>query len=236
MSPGGGLGTFLGGPIGGVHRPRGRRRRRQLHRPAALRRRRAQIEGPRLNDLRVMASTEGAPIPRLWGRMRVAGQVIWATRLRGGDGHRTEKASAKGGGSGGPRSPTYSYFANFAVALCEGEIDRVGRVWADGKEIDVCRASPCGVYTRQRDAGARQPDRRQGGRGQRAGLSRHRLCGVRAHAARALRQPPAATLLRGDPRRRAALERAGPRRQHHPRQHRVRLRHRDRDARRRRRA
>jgi hypothetical protein len=38
-------------------------------------------EGPRLSDLEVMASTEGAPIPRAYGRVRLAGQVIWATEL-----------------------------------------------------------------------------------------------------------------------------------------------------------
>src|SRR5437588_194321 len=30
------------------------------------------VEGPRLSDLDVMASTEGAPIPRLYGRARVS--------------------------------------------------------------------------------------------------------------------------------------------------------------------
>ena len=40
-----------------------------------------QLEGPRLADLDVMASTEGAPIPRIYGRARLAGQVIWATKI-----------------------------------------------------------------------------------------------------------------------------------------------------------
>ena len=31
------------------------------------------VEGPRLSDLEVMASTEGAPIPRVYERVRVAG-------------------------------------------------------------------------------------------------------------------------------------------------------------------
>ena len=39
------------------------------------------VVGPRLADLDVMASTEGAPIPRVYGRARLAGQVIWATQL-----------------------------------------------------------------------------------------------------------------------------------------------------------
>ena len=84
-------------------------------------------DGPRLKDLDVMSSTEGAPIPRIYGRMRVAGQVIWATKL-------TEQAS--GGGKGGARQRTYSYTANVAVGLCEGPIAGIGRIWADGKELD----------------------------------------------------------------------------------------------------
>lgn len=33
----------------------------------------ANAEGPRLADTQVMASTEGAPIPRIYGRARLAG-------------------------------------------------------------------------------------------------------------------------------------------------------------------
>src|SRR5450755_1227575 len=44
-------------------------------------RRQATLEGPRLSDLTVMASTEGAAIPRIYGRARLSGQVIWATNL-----------------------------------------------------------------------------------------------------------------------------------------------------------
>ena len=40
------------------------------------------VHGPRLSELAVQASTYGAQIPRIYGRMRVAGQVIWATPLR----------------------------------------------------------------------------------------------------------------------------------------------------------
>lgn len=36
------------------------------------------VEGPRLSNLQVTASTEGANIPRLYGRARLGGQVIWA--------------------------------------------------------------------------------------------------------------------------------------------------------------
>src|SRR5690606_22966117 len=63
-------------------------------------------EGPRLTDLDVMMSTEGAPIPRVYGRVRLAGQVIWATRFQEVVTTRTETTGdggggGKGGGGGG---------------------------------------------------------------------------------------------------------------------------------------
>ena len=86
------------------------------------------LDGPRLGSLQVMASRQGAPIPRLYGRARMAGEVIWATSFE-------EVANASGGGNGkglggggGSSQTTYSYFANFAVALCE----EIGR--ASGRE------------------------------------------------------------------------------------------------------
>lgn len=90
------------------------------------------VEGPRLSDLEVQASTEGETIPRVYGRTRLAGQIIWATDFE--EVRKTEEQ----GGKGGPQVTVteYSYFANFAVALCEGPIIKIGRIWADGSLID----------------------------------------------------------------------------------------------------
>jgi hypothetical protein len=93
------------------------------------------IEGARLDSLRVTSSTEGAVIPRLFGRMRIGGNIIWATDFR-----EDVNTTSQGGGKGsGPKVTTteYLYFASFAVALCEGEITGIGRVWADGKPMDM---------------------------------------------------------------------------------------------------
>src|SRR4051794_39856058 len=96
------------------------------------------IEGPRLADLHVMASTEGAPIPRVYGRARLSGQVIWATKL---EEVASTQSDTDSGGKGAPQPANntmiYSYFANFAVGLCEGPIGRVARIWADGKPLDL---------------------------------------------------------------------------------------------------
>ncbi len=97
---------------------------------------RRKVEGPRLSDLDVQASTEGSPIPRVYGRARLSGEIIWATKFE-----EVSKTEKQGGKGGGPQvaATEYSYFANFAVALCEGEITRIGRIWADGKPLDQAR-------------------------------------------------------------------------------------------------
>ncbi|WP_153768144.1 glycoside hydrolase/phage tail family protein [Labrenzia sp. CE80] len=99
---------------------------------------RQSVEGPKISDLRLQTSTEGAALPDVFGRVRIAGQVIWATRLRMEVSTSTETVGGKGLGGGQKVSTTtYQYFANFAVGLSEGPIIGIGRVWADGKLLDL---------------------------------------------------------------------------------------------------
>ena len=104
-------------------------------------------EGPRQAELRVTTSSEGAPIPRLYGRARLGGQVIWATDFE--EVATTEEVGSSGGGgkgggggsSSGATQTTYSYFANFSVAIAEGEVTGIGRAWAAGNELDLSTIS-----------------------------------------------------------------------------------------------
>lgn len=89
------------------------------------------VETGRVDRLRIMGAGEGDPVTRVHGRMRVAGQVIWATQFE-------EVVTTSGGGKGAPPQPVrrdYSYRVSLAIALCEGEISGLGRIWADGTEI-----------------------------------------------------------------------------------------------------
>jgi len=113
------VGTAVGGPIGGAigaligqsvdHALFGTRK-----------------EGPRLVELAVQTSSYGSQIPKLFGTMRVAGTVIWATDL-------IESRSTSRGGKGQPSTSTYSYAASFAVLLSARAVLGVGRIWAEGK-------------------------------------------------------------------------------------------------------
>lgn len=91
------------------------------------------VETGKVDRFRLTGASEGAPVGQVWGRMRVGGQVIWASRF-------LETVTRTGGGKGLPSRPAvteYSYSVSVAIALCEGEITRVGRIWADGAEISL---------------------------------------------------------------------------------------------------
>ena len=99
------------------------------------------VEGPRLDDLRVMGSAEGSVIPRVYGTVRLAGQMIWATNLIEETETSTTTQGGKGGGSVTTTTTTYRYYANFAVGLCEGQVASVIRIWADGKPMDTSQVT-----------------------------------------------------------------------------------------------
>ena len=89
-------------------------------------------QGPRLNDLKVQTSDYGKMIPVMYGASRFAGNVIWST-----DVVETSHTQDSGGKGGGPvtTTTTYTYSQSFAIALCEGEIAGIRKIWANGKLI-----------------------------------------------------------------------------------------------------
>lgn len=121
------VGQSIGGPIGQVI---GSTIGRTIDERAISSLAPARQKGPRLETLKVQGTAEGAPMACLFGRARIVGQVIWAARFR-------EARRTSSGGKGGPRTVEYTYSLSFAVALCEGEIDGIGRVWADGRPMDL---------------------------------------------------------------------------------------------------
>ncbi|ABF53701.1 hypothetical protein Sala_1990 [Sphingopyxis alaskensis RB2256] len=112
-------GGLIGGPVGAAI---GAALGQQVDAAILAPRRR---EGPRLADLKVQASTYGQQIPQLFGTMRVAGSVIWATDL-------IERREKRGGGKGRPSTTEYSYAVSLAIALSSRPIRAIRRIWADG--------------------------------------------------------------------------------------------------------
>lgn len=111
------VGTMLGGPIGGaIGALVGQSFDQQMLSPAS--------RGPRLGDLAVQTSSYGTQVPRIYGAMRVAGSVIWATDLVEGE----QTSGAKG-----QPDVVYSYSVSLAVALSSRPVGAIGRIWADGQ-------------------------------------------------------------------------------------------------------
>lgn len=141
-SLGASLGRYIGGGIDGA-----------LFGSGAL----PSIEGPRLPDLAVQTSTYGRMIPKVYGTVRLAGNIIWSRPIR--ETATTTTSTAGGGGKGGGGSvtqtaTTYAYSVSMAIAVCEGPIDAIVRVWADAKQLDMSQ----GQYRIHKGGESQLPD------------------------------------------------------------------------------
>ena len=90
-------------------------------------------EGQRLGNSQITGAAEGAAIPRIWGKFRVGGQLIWATNFR----EEVVVDRTEQGGKGGPKqiseATSYKYYASFAIGLCESEGGvKLNRIFIDG--------------------------------------------------------------------------------------------------------
>jgi hypothetical protein len=88
-------------------------------------------------DLVLQTSSYAQPIPQIWGRYRLAGNIIWM----GPKIEHEHREEAEGGKGGGPAavSITKTYSVDLAIALCDtlisGFILGIQTVWADNTVI-----------------------------------------------------------------------------------------------------
>src|SRR5579864_7489164 len=66
-----------------------------------------------IEPFRVNLSQYGAPIPRVWGTMRITANIVWALPI--------QTVQRRTGGKTSSTTVT-TYYANFAAHLCEGPI------------------------------------------------------------------------------------------------------------------
>jgi len=89
------------------------------------------IVAPKLGDFAFQTASEGAPINWCSGtEMRVSGNIIFISDFISTE-HK-KKVSGKGGG-GSQYEKSYTYSVDMAVGVCEGEVDDIIKIWADGK-------------------------------------------------------------------------------------------------------
>jgi len=92
-------------------------------------------KGPQLSDLSVTSSTDGAPIPIIYGTKRITGNIIGSTsKLATVHTETQEYDAGKGGDTQSVTTETTTYrLGHLDVELCEGEISGVRRIWANKK-------------------------------------------------------------------------------------------------------
>lgn len=79
-----------------------------------------------VNGLQLGTSSYGRPVPIVYGRGRVGGNVIWMPHALW-DKVETEQEGGKGGGGG---TTTTEYFQGLMIGICEGPVE-ILRVWRD---------------------------------------------------------------------------------------------------------
>ncbi|MCC6936380.1 MAG: phage tail protein, partial [Thermomicrobiales bacterium] len=92
------------------------------------------LQGPRISDLKIQTSSYGQMIPLVYGICKIAGNIIWASEVREVATTTSQTQGGKGGGGGQTvTQTTYSYFADVAIAIGEGEISSIRRIWVNGE-------------------------------------------------------------------------------------------------------
>lgn len=87
---------------------------------------RENIDQRTIGDLKALTAQYGQPIAYIFGKQRVAGNVIWADEKK-------EYPIKKRQGKGGPSVTTSGYTISMAIGLCAGPILGVTKVWANEK-------------------------------------------------------------------------------------------------------
>jgi len=83
-------------------------------------------EQGRMDDLKVTSSAYGVMLPIIFGTVRIAGNIIWATDLE-----EHESSHRVGGKKSQVTIKEYTYSVNMAVAVAEGPITRINKIWAE---------------------------------------------------------------------------------------------------------
>lgn len=90
----------------------------------------------RILSLQVQQSSQGLTLPVVYGRARVAGNLIWYGDFTTIETKTTTRQGGKGGGGVQQEDISYTYEAAVMMALCEGEIKGIGRIWRDKEKFE----------------------------------------------------------------------------------------------------
>ncbi|MFC2305558.1 MAG: phage tail protein [Neisseria elongata] len=107
----------------------------------------------RILSLQVQQSSQGLTLPVVYGRARVAGNLVWYGDFTTYEHKTTTRQGGKGGGGVKQEDVKYTYEAAVMMALCEGEIKGVTRIWRDKEKF----SSPSSLRLTLYKGGEEQP-------------------------------------------------------------------------------
>jgi len=88
------------------------------------------IEANDQSSLSLNGGADGDDMAMVFGEGRVSAVVIWAARFK-------EWRHTKSATKTSPAREGVRYSLSFALGLCEGSIDAIGRIWADGQILNL---------------------------------------------------------------------------------------------------
>ena len=91
------------------------------------------------SGLNVGTSQFNLPIPIFWGRRRLSTNAVWFNNFT------AKPASGKGKGLGGKSNQQDTYYADVILGLCEGVLDEITNIWANGSTTSVSTLSKLGM-------------------------------------------------------------------------------------------
>jgi hypothetical protein len=93
--------------------------------------RRSNNDKPDFTSLQIQTSTSILPIPIVWGRNKIAPNLVWFANFQAVPGGSGKGIGGKGGVLAGGAGNSYTYIADIIMALCEGPIAGIGFLWKD---------------------------------------------------------------------------------------------------------
>lgn len=97
---------------------------------------------PIISSLRLQTSSKGRAIPLVFGKNRIAPNMLDYQDFTAIPHTETQSSGGKGGGGGSYSNTTYTYTTCLLMSLCEGPISGVTRIWKDKNQY--VSSNPCG--------------------------------------------------------------------------------------------
>jgi GTA TIM-barrel-like domain/Putative phage tail protein len=87
----------------------------------------------------IAVASYGTSIPLVFGSVRIDGKIIWTSQIKRVGIQTTDKSYFTGSSDTKAihHNTEFEYYLSFAVAICEGEVTEIARIWVDNDLINI---------------------------------------------------------------------------------------------------